>query len=135
MMGSVHDEGGIFVRAFGASAQQSTDLDSGFRCGIANAARARVLNNVPVWRFHFAMTGAKSPNGIWHGQDIELVFGDGRNPMNRLVQTAWADFAKDPVNGLAKHKFPRYDPKGELRGAASWNPLKFSRKNAHSIRI
>lgn len=30
--------------------------------------------------------------------------------MSAYMQTAWAEFAKDPIYGLTKYGWPRYDP-------------------------
>jgi cholinesterase len=99
-------------------------LQNGFRCGTAAAAKARYLDKVPVWRYHYSATGNWSqipvPGlGATHGQEIKLVFQaqpsvDGPpSALANLVQTAWATFAKNPNSGLTKYGWPKYNPNGE----------------------
>ena len=87
-------------------------LSNGFRCGTAEGAKARFLNKVPVWRYHFAGTKSGQTMGAIHGQDIPLIFGDGKAGLNKLLQNAWGSFAKDPVNALNKLSWPSYNPEG-----------------------
>ena len=66
-------------------------------CGAAETAKARLLHNVPVWRYFFASGGA----------DITNAFSN--------QPSAAAAFVKDPENGLTKMGWPRYDGKGKQR--------------------
>ncbi|KAF2430383.1 alpha/beta-hydrolase [Tothia fuscella] len=107
-----------------ATPQVDMALKNGFRCGTADAAKARYLDNVPVWRYHYSGTGIYStipiPGlGATHGADVKLVLQaqpaiDGPpNALAKIVQTAWASFAKAPSSGLTKFGWPKYDPNGK----------------------
>jgi carboxylesterase type B len=115
IIGSVHNESTMFVERFGGNPDQGVLLNNGFRCGTAEGAKARYLKKVPVWRYHYSGTTAGKSVGAMHGQDIALVFGNGTAPLNKMVQTVWADFAKDHLNGLKKWNWPPYDPQGKSR--------------------
>lgn len=49
--------------------------------------------------------------GALHGQDVPLVFG-GADGLGKVMQTAWANFAKDPERALDRLGWPRYNPNG-----------------------
>jgi carboxylesterase type B len=95
-------------------------LENDFRCGTAEAAKARALHNVPVWRYLFANNAPGSSKGATHGDEVGFVFGNERGPFMKLFQDAWVRFVKDPVDGLnristssiAQLGWPKYDPKG-----------------------
>jgi cholinesterase len=64
-------------------------------------------------------------HGAVHGSEIGLVWGTMENTANaigvkstsdqaalsKVMRHAWAEFAKDPQNGLTKLGWPKYDPK------------------------
>ncbi|KAK7182507.1 hypothetical protein DPSP01_010666 [Paraphaeosphaeria sporulosa] len=95
-------------------------------CSTANGALARKNKGVHVWRIRYF---GQWPNlnpfnwlGAYHSADIPMVFGtsDLRGPDTELekatskyYQDAWIAFAKDPVNGLVKYGWPKYDPNAE----------------------
>jgi cholinesterase len=70
---------------------------NGMICSSADAAKARKLHNVPVWRYHFANNKPGSTKGANHGEDVPQVFGDGVTGISKLFQDGWAAFTKDPV--------------------------------------
>jgi cholinesterase len=74
-------------------------------CGSAETAKARAMYGVPAWRYLHA--GART------GSDMALAFGDGVSGQSKIFQSAWGAFIKDPVNGLTKFGWPKYDPKGK----------------------
>jgi cholinesterase len=94
-----------------ASPEQDIQLNNGFRCGTAEAAKARALHDVPVWRYHYSGTNGSSTMGATHGADVRLVF-DGDSGLSKVFQTAWGAFAKDPARGLTKLGWPKYNPSG-----------------------
>jgi cholinesterase len=102
MMGNIKDEA------------SSISLNNGFRCGAAEAAKARQLLNIPVWRYHFANNKNGSTTGAMHGEDVQWVFGDGMAPLSKLFQRSWGAFVKDPVKGLDRLGWPQYKSDGEL---------------------
>jgi carboxylesterase type B len=103
--------------------------DGVFNCPAGEAAAARASAGVPVWRYRFmgqwqnVQIGGK---GAYHVSDIPLTMGTterkttatrntaAEEELIKNVMTAWSTFAKDPVNGLTKLGWPRYDPKGRL---------------------
>jgi hypothetical protein len=74
-------------------------------CGAAESCKARAMNNVPVWRYLQANAGT--------GSDLSAVQGNGVAGSSKLFQSSWATFVKDPVNGLSKLGWPKYDPTGK----------------------
>jgi carboxylesterase type B len=90
-------------------------LDNGFRCGNAEGAKARALHKVPIFRYLFANNKPGAINGATHGEDLQHVFGNGKSGLSKLFQESWATFAEDPVNGLSKLGWPKYDAQGDRR--------------------
>jgi cholinesterase len=103
--------------------------DGIFSCPAASAAAARAAANVPVWRFKFAHrfeNGLLGGVGGYHISDVPIVMGtlerkvtskkipDEQERFIKNTMTAWASFAKDPVNGLTKLGWPKYQPKSML---------------------
>lgn len=61
--------------------------------------------------------------GSWHGSEIPSVFGfpdsksaglatPEQSTVSKFMNKAWAEFAKDPENGLSRLGLPVYDPQG-----------------------
>jgi cholinesterase len=90
----------------------SLPTSGGLGCPSGDAANARKINNIPVWRYLFANNKPGSSVGARHGEDVPFVFGDGIG-ISKLFQSSWAAFVKDPENGLSKLNWPKYDPKGK----------------------
>jgi carboxylesterase type B len=95
-------------------------------CSTANGALARKNLDVPVWRVRYF---GQWPNlnpfswlGAYHSADIPMIFGTSdlrgadtelEKATSKYYQDAWVAFAKDPVNGLVKYGWPKYDPGAE----------------------
>jgi cholinesterase len=118
LIGSNHNEStlfGKFITPFGLGAKDEAgaiNLENDFRCGTAEGAKARAMNNVPVWRYLFANNKPGSIQGATHGDDVAYIFGDGRPGLSKLFQDTWGAFVENPAEGLAKIGWPTYDPKG-----------------------
>ncbi|KAL9111737.1 MAG: hypothetical protein Q9227_003796 [Pyrenula ochraceoflavens] len=90
---------------------------SRFTCPAYDAAQLRAQHNIPVWRYqyfggNYSNTYVKPLGSNYHTSELPLVFGTAADvtgvpdsaveaAMARVIRTAWAAFAKDPVNGLA----------------------------------
>ncbi|KAG6059434.1 hypothetical protein E4U32_004077 [Claviceps aff. humidiphila group G2b] len=69
----------------------------GFQCGAAVIADDSRAVGIPAWRYV----------GAYHSAEVKTLFGtyprEGATPFQQelhiAMQTAWADFAKNPVNG------------------------------------
>lgn len=94
----------------------STDLQ--YTCPTFLQAHGSYVAGYPTWRYYFNATFPNLqtfPNaGIYHSSEIDLIFGNhGKLPtavgsqastseetaLSKFMQTAWAQFAKDPING------------------------------------
>jgi hypothetical protein len=82
-------------------------------CGATEFSKARVLHNVPVWRYHFANIKPGQSKGAGTDDDVAQVFGDGVSTFSKLFQSAFAGFIRDPQNGLSRLGWPRYDAQGK----------------------
>ena len=95
---------------FFAIAQIITDLE--FLCPAAQVANLAVSSGkYDVWRYYFNATFPNTqtfPNAeVYHSSEIPLVFGtypaagatDQEMALSQSMQTAWANFAKDPSTG------------------------------------
>jgi cholinesterase len=67
------------------------------------------LLNILVWRYHFANNKPGKTDGVWHGDEVTFVFGDGKTGLSRLFQPTYAALIRDPANGLSKYWWPKYD--------------------------
>jgi cholinesterase len=131
LTGCNDNEAGLFAvsgKASSEEAQKATNL--GYNCGAKVAVEGRLAKGIKTWRYRW-MADFANPNpkpgqksGAWHASEIPSVFGNvgakgGAAPVaNQLtlsdyMNNMWAEFAKDPENGLTKLKLPVYDPKGE----------------------
>jgi carboxylesterase type B len=102
--------------------------NAGFTCPSAEAAGGRVKNGVPTWRYRYMgvwpNTALAPGMGAYHSSEIPMVFGATERKPNSTSDTpeqaklsknmmhAWAEFAKDPDNGLKNLGWPAYDPAG-----------------------
>ncbi|KAH9907519.1 Alpha/Beta hydrolase protein [Xylariomycetidae sp. FL2044] len=88
-------------------ANAASRTDDLFTCAISRVAGATMELGLPVWRYVFNATfpDTEDPGyGVYHSADVPLVFGTydastagaDEVALSRAMQTAWADFAKDP---------------------------------------
>ncbi|KAI1857225.1 uncharacterized protein JN550_013408 [Neoarthrinium moseri] len=94
-----------YATRFAADAAIDTDIE--WTCSISRIAGLTARQGIPVWRYYFNETFPNTPIdgfGVYHSADIPILFGtyDASNAtadeikLNSVMQTAWADFAKDP---------------------------------------
>ncbi|PLB52302.1 putative carboxylesterase hlo [Aspergillus steynii IBT 23096] len=92
--------------------------DLGVHCPMKFYADDNIKVNIPAWRYLF---NASFPNselfpgsGAYHMAEIRLVFGTYEKKgatgfqakVSHAIQTAWADFAKDPFQGPGWEEAP-----------------------------
>jgi len=101
-------------------------IDEGYACPPAASATYRVTHGVKAWRYRYH---GIYPNqeispiaGAYHSAEIPLLFGTSSDTgpdtsveakMAKSMRHAWAEFAKDPVNGLTKLGWPTYEQSGK----------------------
>ncbi|RDA96128.1 hypothetical protein CP533_1758 [Ophiocordyceps camponoti-saundersi (nom. inval.)] len=85
--------------------------DFAFTCPVKVVGEESASVGIPSWRYifdaAFANHEAFPGSGAWHSSEIDLVFGTYQRQgatayqekLSRAMQTAWADFAKDPSRG------------------------------------
>ncbi|KAF2667130.1 alpha/beta-hydrolase [Microthyrium microscopicum] len=104
--------------------------DSMSSCASAKASEYRVKAGVPAWRFRYMgvwdNTNVGPDAGAYHSSDVPFVFGTTELRSDKIkdspeeakavkaTMTAWATFAKDPVNGLVGLGWPKYDAANTL---------------------
>lgn len=105
----------IFQSTMGPGEVAEADaVDNGFRCGTADACKARSMHVIPVWRYLYAGNKKGSNVGAAHGSEMPLVFLEpAPDSLGAVMQHAWATFAKDPAEGLSDLGWPMYEPEGE----------------------
>jgi cholinesterase len=100
-----------------------------FNCPVAEAAALRAKNGVKSWRYRFMgeynNTALVPQMGAYHSADVPLVFGSAERKRGakkddpeqaklvKLMMHAWAEFARDPDNGLVKLGWPVYKLSGK----------------------
>lgn len=99
--------------------------DDDFTCPIAYECRQRLRYKVPMWRFRYFGDWDNlrlyPTSGAYHGSDLQMVFGGSvdvtglseTTPQTKLqagMMRAWATFADNPVTGLDRLGWPRFDP-------------------------
>ena len=89
------------------------DTDFAFQCPAAIVAHDSHATANPTWRYYFNATfpNTQVPQypflGVYHNSEIPIVFGTfptanataAQRQLSEVMQTAWADFAKDPTAG------------------------------------
>ncbi|RFU81540.1 hypothetical protein TARUN_699 [Trichoderma arundinaceum] len=135
MLGSANNEDGFYrlvpyaLRGLMPTAEDvTTFLLGSFTCPVTFQASARRNNGVPAWAFRYMAdwdntrlyNTSDSTSGAYHMSDLYMIFGtsedvtglptteDQRNLTN-IMQTAWATFANDPVDGLTRLGWPQFD--------------------------
>lgn len=108
-----------------------------FTCPNKYQAEGRLAHDVPVWVYRnfgnwsnlelyppnpaYAGQVISEGSGAYHGSDLEMVFGNPsgvsglpnsqpEKEMIKLMQGAWAAFARDPAKGLTNYGWPEYNP-------------------------
>lgn len=83
----------------------------GFQCGAAVVADDSRAVGIPAWRYvynaSFPNTEIFPGSGAYHSAEVKTLFGTYprkgathfQQELHIAMQTAWADFAKNPVNG------------------------------------
>ncbi|KAF2996763.1 hypothetical protein E8E14_003317 [Neopestalotiopsis sp. 37M] len=88
-------------------ADSAIDTDAEWTCSISRIVGLSSQLDIPIWRYYF---NATFPNteiegyGVYHSAELPLVFGTfeastatmDELQLSSVMQTAWADFAKDP---------------------------------------
>lgn len=101
----------------------------GFTCGARQAAGLRVDQGVTAYRYRFY--GGNYTNlyvnyvgADYHTSELPVVFGTAswltgiqdtpaQASMGAFMRNAWAEFARDPEDGLANLGWPKYNPDGK----------------------
>ncbi|RDI89752.1 hypothetical protein Vi05172_g748 [Venturia inaequalis] len=103
--------GSMYKTDYDAVAAIATD--SSFTCVTSRESKISAEAGYPTWRYFF---NASFPNtdfppgsGAYHSSEIPFVFGNLKTPvsppsyeelsLSAIMQTTWADFAKDPEKG------------------------------------
>lgn len=108
------------------TAQQKADfLLSSFTCPCMFAAELRRHYGIPVWQYRYFGNWANirlyDGSGAYHGTELETIFdsddtvsgipsSEAEDEMTRLMQHAWAAFARDPKCCVVELGWPQYDP-------------------------
>jgi cholinesterase len=137
LVGNNDYEAGLFWLFAVAAQRNFTDTEwclfnaDVFTCPVAKAAAFRQQNGVKTYRYRYYgdflnLRVTNNPNsGPWHGSEIPILFQGAsaasgvantpeENALSVYMQTAWADFAKDPEStfGSSPYEYPEYDPAG-----------------------
>ncbi|KAE8359425.1 Alpha/Beta hydrolase protein [Aspergillus caelatus] len=108
-----------------------------FTCPSGQTAAHRAAVGVPTWQSRYFGDWDNlrlyPSSGAYHGIDLPMVFGtaskisgiadsETEREFARYMASAWAAFARDPVAGLSRFGWPRYDENEEtLVGLAYGN--------------
>lgn len=141
LLGNTHFEAGWYkLSAYAAGknlseAQWDLFNQRAFTCPTGATARYRAEKLVPAWRYRYhgqwdnlklydgAVGLGPRGSGAYHGSDVEMVFGTGRDvslvdnsareaELSAHMMEAWAAFARDPAMGLSDYGWPAYSPGG-----------------------
>lgn len=101
-----------------------------FTCPAGYSAAARSRLGVPTWRYRYMgiweNTALAPGMGAYHSSEIPLVFGatelkpnassntEEEDKLSGIMRHAWAEFAKDPQEGLKKLGWPAYNPSSKF---------------------
>lgn len=139
LLGNAHFEAGWYKLSAWAAGKNLSEAQwdlfgqRAFTCPAAATARYRAARGVPTWRYRYhgqwdnlrlydgaAGLGPRG-SGAYHGSDVEMVFGTGRDvslvansaredAVSAGMMGAWAAFAREPATGLAGYGWPAYGP-------------------------
>ncbi|KAK1674039.1 carboxylesterase [Colletotrichum godetiae] len=135
LFGNNNNEDGYYrIPAYGNSvvptpAQVESFLLESFTCPNSHQGQARLDCKVPAWVYRYFgdwdNTRLFPTSGAYHGVDLHMIFGasgdvsgiqpsDAQRKTTALMQSAWATFANDPVDGLSSVLgWPKFDPNEE----------------------
>ena len=131
LVGNNDNEGGLWDALFGGALppEQVAVFNNLFTCGSASAAAVRFQNSVKSWRYRYygvwPNLAISEDAGAYHSSEIPQIFGNAarlsgvadtpeENIVGDTMRHAWAEFAKDPDNGLVTLGWPVYDPAGKF---------------------
>ncbi|KAL6890870.1 Alpha/Beta hydrolase protein [Trichoderma evansii] len=99
-----------------------------FTCPVTFQASARRSHGVPAWAFRYMADWDNtrlystngSTSGAYHMVDLHMIFGASEDvtalpttadqrKLTQIMQTAWATFAEDPIDGLTSLGWPQFD--------------------------
>ncbi|GJN78875.1 hypothetical protein PLIIFM63780_002386 [Purpureocillium lilacinum] len=131
LIGNTDFEGGLFELFTDAPAppgfwqQHSRRM---FECPAARRAALSVKHGNPTWRYRYHGDFPKMelsrnpPSGAYHESEVRPMFDtvvQDQIPstkeeiaLGKYLRQTWAAFAKDPVHGLERYNWPRYNPNG-----------------------
>ncbi|KAK8868421.1 Alpha/Beta hydrolase protein [Apiospora arundinis] len=106
-LGGLGPNGEVLADGWHVNAAIDTDVE--YTCPASRVAHSAAFGlGLPVWRYFFNATFANTALGdgfgAYHSSEIPIVFGTypaanataAQARLSRTMQTAWADFAKDP---------------------------------------
>lgn len=114
-------------------AQIFTDFT--FTCPAAIAFNDTHQAGIPAYRYYY---NATFPNlqpiqglGVWHSSEVAIVFGTypqkgattEQKILSKYMQTAWARFAKDPIQGPGWGSWPEVGVLGPVPSAKGYNGI------------
>jgi cholinesterase len=128
-----YEQGYYVIPAFAqgrnvTEAQTAQFLLESFVCPHSYEARQRVAAKVPTWVYRYFgdwnNTRLYPTSSAYHGTELHMLLGGSEDASGlpasqaqrdvvRIFQRAVAAFADDPVSGLTKLKWPRFDPETE----------------------
>ncbi|OHF04083.1 carboxylesterase [Colletotrichum orchidophilum] len=132
LFGNNHNEDGYYrIPAYGngvvpTPGQVESFLLESFTCPNSYQGQARLRHGVSAWIYRYFgdwdNTRLFPTSGAYHGVDLHMIFGasgdvsgiqpsDAQRRTTALMQSAWATFADDPVDGLSSVLgWPKFDP-------------------------
>ncbi|KAJ6441440.1 carboxylesterase [Purpureocillium lavendulum] len=131
LIGNTDFEGGLFELFTDSPVPPDFWRQDGqkmFVCPAARRAAVSVKDGNPTWRYRYhgvfpnMELSTNPPSGAYHEAEVPLLFDTVRQDkmastreevaLGKYLRSAWAAFAKDPVHGLERLKWPRYNPNG-----------------------
>jgi cholinesterase len=131
-----HEQGYYVIPAFAqgrnvSDAQAAQFLLESFVCPTSYEVRHRAGAHVPTWVYRYFgdwnNTRLYPTSGAYHGTELHMLLGssedasglpqtDAQRETVRLFQRVLAAFVEDPMGGLERLGWPRFDPKRESWG-------------------
>lgn len=124
-----YEQGYYVIPAFAqgrnvTAAQTAQFLLESFVCPVSYEARQRIKVGVPTWAYRYFgdwnNTRLYPTSGAYHGTELHMILGSSEDASgmpatvaqeqtSRLFQRAVAAFVADPVDGLSKIGWPRFE--------------------------